>query len=111
MMPPAALPDPAACARAALSLLAVLGAMAGFTLLIRRPGAPLQAAPPANLRRAAVIALDRTRRLHLVEVEGLRVLALCGGAGDVLLTLPPAGPPSADAAATLPRASLPVPGA
>ena len=37
----------------------------------------------------ACLALDRQRRLQLVEVPGCRLLVLTGGATDTIITLPP----------------------
>ena len=35
------------------------------------------------------LALDRQRRLHLVEAPGCRLLVLTGGTADAMITLPP----------------------
>ncbi len=36
----------------------------------------------------ACLALDRQRRLHLVEAPGCRLLVLTGGTADAIITLP-----------------------
>ncbi len=67
-------------------VLLILGAarVARAVPALRVPG---QAAGAVALR--STLALDRGRRLHLVEAAGREVLLLTGGATDCLLILPP----------------------
>ncbi len=89
--PPAALaaslPAEAALAAACLAIvvLLILGAARAARMLpaLRQPKAM-----PGALTLRGCLALDRQRRLYLVEAEGVWALILAGGGGDALQLLP-----------------------
>jgi len=75
---------------AVFSLGAVLLLILGLSWLARqapawRPRGAATAAAPVLL---GSLALDARRRLHLVEVQGVRALVLTGGVTDILVCLP-----------------------
>lgn len=90
MTPPlvSMMPDAAACGRAVIGLVAVVGGLGALMLMAIRVRGRAPAAHDSTLRRHAVLGIDPRRRLHLVEAQGHLVLVLCGGTGDALLALP-----------------------
>ncbi len=66
-------------------LLLVLGAARAARAL---PALRLQGAARGAVLLHGSLALDRGRRLHLVEAAGCQVLVLTGGTADAMLNLP-----------------------
>ena len=70
-------------------LAAVLLLIVGAARLARRlPALRLAAQPGQPVALRGSLALDRGRRLHLVEVAGHQALVLTGGGADVMISLP-----------------------
>jgi hypothetical protein len=82
-------------ALAAQALVAVL-CLCAVVLLILGAARLAQAVPALRTQRqaasglnlAATLALDRHRRLHLMDIDGRQVLLLTGGGSDVMIALP-----------------------
>ena len=77
-------------AASALVAVVALVLLAGRAARLRGLAAPTD---PQALRLAATLALDGTRRLHLVETASGQVLVLTGGTRDALLPWPSLQPP------------------
>ena len=70
-------------------LAAVLLLILGTARLARRlPALRLAAQPGQPILLQGSLALERGRRLHLVEAAGHQALVLTGGSADVMITLP-----------------------
>jgi hypothetical protein len=82
--------------QAGVSLAIVLGLVILAAHVARLRGAAHGAAPHA-LHRAATLALDARRRLHLIRTDAGDLLVLTGGANDNMLPWPkrPHPPPGA----------------
>ena len=81
---------------------AALGAVLGIILLAGRGARMLRLARPTAGRRMVLreaLALDRTRRLHLVACDGRELLLLTGGGTDQVVAWLPITQPSAEAPA------------
>ena len=80
----------------ALTALAALAGVLGLVWILGRGVRAAGLARPGAGRRLQVrgaLALDRTRRLHLVACDGRELLLLTGGGTDVVVAwLPGAGP-------------------
>jgi flagellar protein FliO/FliZ len=75
--------------QAILTAGAALGAVLGIIVLAGRGARMLRLARPSAGRRLVLgeaLALDRTRRLHLVALDGRELLLLTGGATDLVVT-------------------------
>ncbi len=74
---------------AVLCLAAVLLLILGAARLARRlPALRLAAQPGQLILLQGSLALDRGRRLHLVEAAGHQALVLTGGGADIMISLP-----------------------
>ncbi len=74
---------------AVLCLCFVLLLILGAARLARAlPAVRKQQQMPSGLDLVSTLALDRNRRLYLVDVGDCQVLLLAGGGSDVLITLP-----------------------
>ena len=74
---------------AASCLAAVLLLILGAARLARFvPSLRLAPQPDGAVMLRGSLALDRGRRLHLVEAAGQHALVLTGAAGDVMISLP-----------------------
>ncbi len=70
-------------------LAAVLLLILGAGRLARRlPSLRLAAQPGQLILLQGSLALERGRRLHLVEAAGHQALVLTGGSADVMISLP-----------------------
>ncbi len=70
-------------------LAAVLLLIMGSARLARRlPALRLAAQPGQPVMLCGSLALERGRRLHLVEAAGHQALVLTGGSADVMISLP-----------------------
>ena len=75
---------------AVLCLGAVVLLILGSARAVRAiPALRATQAEPGVMAVRACLALDRQRRLHLVEAPGCRLLVLTGGTADAIITLPP----------------------
>ncbi len=76
----------------ALTATAACAAIIGLILLAgraaRRFTLPRVEGDTAKLAHRGCLALDRTRRLHLVDACGQTALILTGGTADAMLVLP-----------------------
>ncbi|GBR76186.1 MAG: hypothetical protein PHI71_17285 [Acidiphilium sp.] len=75
---------------ATLALAVMLGLITGLAWLIRRLGLIAlldRAGTPRRIAGRVSLALDKGRRLSIVEVEGWRFAVLTGGRSDQLLML------------------------
>ena len=80
-----------------LTTAAALGAVLGIIVLAGRGARILRLARPTQGRRIVLreaLALDRTRRLHLVTCDGRELLLLTGGANDQVVAWLPIVPPN-----------------
>ena len=70
-------------------LAAVLLLILGAARLARRlPALRLAAQPGQPILLQGSLALERGRRLHLVQAAGHQALVLTGGSADVMISLP-----------------------
>jgi hypothetical protein len=72
---------------ACLALLGVVALILLAARLARSRLPALRTCPATHLKLTDTLALDPTRRLHLLDCDGCRVLLLTGGGSDVMLPL------------------------